>query len=91
MKSAADNTTDPHIAAELNRCYAERRHVNNIHRIRISSIYKLEGYSGPGPFEPEGDTLEDPLGSGEEVIDEEDDVEDEVLRLGDFLDTLTIV
>ena len=46
-------------------------------------------------IEPEGDTLEDPLGSGEEVIDEEDDVEDdvedEVLRLGDFLDTLTIV
>ena len=95
MKSAADNATDPHIAAELNRCYAERRRVNNIHHIRILSIYKLEGYSGSGPFEPEGDTLEDPLVSGEEVIDEEDDVEDdvedEVLRLGDFLDTLTIV
>jgi hypothetical protein len=90
MKSAADNATDPHIAAELHRCYAERRRVNNIHRIHISSIYKLEGYSGPGPFVPEGNTLEDPLGS-EELIDEEDDVADEVLRLGDFLDSLTIV
>ena len=79
---------DLHIAAELHRYYAEQRHMNNIHCICISSIYKLEGYSGLGPFEPEGDTLEDPLGSGEEVIDEEDDVEDDVedefLRLRDF-------
>ena len=94
MKSAADAATDPHVAAELHRCYAERRRVNNIHCIRILSIYNLEGYSGPGPFVPEGNidrnTLEDPLGS-EELFNEDDDVEDEVLRLGDFLDNLTIV
>ena len=93
MKSAADTATDPYIAAELHCRYAERRRVNNIHRVRISSIYNLEGYSGPGPFVPEGNvegnTLEGPSGS-EELFDEDDDVEDEVLRLGDFLDTLTI-
>jgi hypothetical protein len=101
LKSAADIATDPHLAAELRRCYAERRRVNKIHRIRLSAIYNLEGYSGPGPFVPasegliiDGDTLEDSLGSREEHLDEddeEDDEEDDVLRLGDFLDALTIV
>jgi hypothetical protein len=95
MKSAVDNATDPHIAAELRRCYAKRRRVNNIHRMRISTIYNLEGYSGSGPFAAEGDidgnTLENPLGSAEELIDEDNKVEDEVIRLGDFLDTLTVV
>ena len=94
LKSAADTATDPHLALELCRRYAERRRVNNIHRTRIGAIYNLEGYSGPGPFVPEGNidgnTLEDPLGSGEELIDEEEDVEEEVLWLGDFLDTVAI-
>ena len=41
---------------------------------------------------PEGNVdVEIPLGSGEELVDEDDDEEeDEVLQLGDFLDTLTI-
>ena len=92
LKSAEDSATDPHLAAELCRCFAEQRHMNNIHHIRISSLYNLDGYSGPGPFVPEGNVdVEIPLGSGEELVDEDDDEEeDEVLRLGDFLDTLTI-
>ena len=56
IKSAIDTTTDLHLAAELHHRYAERRRVNNLHRIRISAIYRLEGYSGPGPFVPEVNT-----------------------------------
>jgi hypothetical protein len=85
FESAIDTATNPHIAVELRRCYAERRRVNLLHHIRISAIYRLEGYSGPGPFVPEGeDPLENQLGN-EDLIDEDDDVEEEVLRLGDFL------
>ena len=62
--------------------------------MRILTIYNLEGYSGPGPFVPEGDigrnTLGNPLSSGEELIDEDDEVEDEILWLEDFLENLTI-
>jgi IS4 transposase len=90
FESAIDTETDPHLAAELRRHYAERRRVNRLHRIRISSIYSLEGYSGPGPFVPEENMGENQFCSGEELIDEDDDVEDEVLRLGDFLDSLSI-
>lgn len=90
FESAIDTETDPHLAAELRRRYAERRRVNRLHRIRISSIYSLEGYSGPGPFVPEENMRENQFCSGEELIDEDDDVEDEVLRLGDFLDSLSI-
>ena len=88
-----DIATDPHLAAELCCCYAEQRHVNLHHHIHISAIYCLEGYSGPGPFvqsEESIDGIENQLGSGEGLIDEDGDVQDEVLRLGDFLDTLTI-
>lgn len=94
LKSAVDAATDPHLAVELRRRYAERRRVNHLHRIRISAIYRLEGYSGLGPFVPEENIdeipLENQLGAGEGLIEEDDDVQDEVLRLGDFLDTLTI-
>ena len=90
MKSAADTAMDPHIAVELHHCYTEWHHVNNIHCTRISSIYKLEGFSGPGPFVPKGNTLEDLSCSGQDLIDEEDDGEDDVLWLRDFLDTLKI-
>lgn len=89
FKSAMDSA-DPHLAAEIHRCYAEWRCVNHLHRIRISSIYCLEGYSGPGPFVPEENMGENQLGSGEELLDEDDDLEDEVLWLGDFLDSITI-
>ena len=66
--------------------------MNNIHH--ILTIYNLEIYSGPGPFVPEGDiggnTLGNPLGGGEELIDEDDEVEDEILQLEHFLENLTI-
>ena len=88
-----DTVTDPHLAGELCHCYAERQHVNLHHHICILAIYCLEGYSGLGPFvqsEESIDGMENQLGSGEGLIDEDGDVQDEVLWLGDFLDTLTV-
>ena len=64
------------------------------------AIYCLEGYSGPGTFVQSAETidgmdppdLENQLGSGdsEGLIDKDGDVQDEVLWLGDFLETLMI-
>ena len=65
---------DPHLAVELGRCYGERQHVNNLHCIHISAIYCLEGYSGPSPFVfTDEHSLENQLGSGEELNDDNDD------------------
>ena len=90
FKSAIDTATNPHIAMELRCCYAEWRRMNHLHRIRISAIYLLDGYSGPGPFVPEGESpLENQFGN-EELVDGDDDVEEEVLRLGDFLDNTAL-
>ena len=71
IKSAIDTTTDLHLVAELRRRYAEQWHMNNLHRICISAIYCLEGYSGPGPFVPEVNTDGNHIGSGEELIDDD--------------------
>jgi hypothetical protein len=98
LKAAAEMATNPHLAVELCRHYAERRRVNLLHRAHISAIYRLEGYSGPGPYSPpqtvddkaSGHVLLDEQDDGEAFVDEDDSIQDEVLRLGDFLDTLSI-
>ena len=96
LTTAVDTAADPHLAAELHCHCAERGRVNNIHRARLSVIYRLEGYSCPGPYIPvphgedrHGELL-DGVDSDEGLVDEDDGVQDEVLRLGDFLDSLTI-
>jgi hypothetical protein len=94
LVSAIQTVADPHLAAELHHRYTERRRVNSIHRIQISAIYRLDGYTGPGPFishsEDEGDPIVDELAQDEGLVDEDDGAQDELLRLGDFLDNLTI-
>ena len=89
LKAAMDTAMDPHLTAELQHCYTEQRRVNLLHHICISAIYRLEGYSGPGSF-VQSDRMVDQLGSAEGLIDEDVDVEDEVIQLGDFLDALSI-
>ena len=100
LKLAMDTAVDPYLAAELGHCYVERQHVNLLHRTWILTIYCLEGYSGPGPFVQSAETIDgmDPLdlvnqlgsGDSEGLIDEDGNVQDEVLWLGDFLESLTI-
>ena len=91
FKSAIDTATNPHIAMELHHCYAEQRHMNHLHCICISAIYRLDRYSGPGPFVPESEKpLKNQFGNEEELIDGDDDVEEEVLQLGDFCTILDL-
>ena len=89
--SAVNAARDPHLAAELHCHHAEHRHVNVLHCTHISAIYRLKGYSGPGPFMPDDPvSLEEQSDDNEALVDKDDHIQDEVLRLGDFLDTLTI-
>ena len=54
------------------------------------SVTCVTPYSGPGPFVPEGEKpLKNQFGN-EELIDGDDDVSEEVLRLGDFLETIAL-
>ena len=68
--------------------------MNSIHHIRISAIYSLDGYMGPGHFvSPHSQDDNDPVVNEQQdegLVDEDDGAQDEVLRLGDFLDNLTI-
>ena len=72
--------------------------MNLLHCAHISVIYCLEGYSGPGPYSPpqtvddeaSGHVLLDEQDDDEAFVDEDDSIQDEVLRLGDFLDMLSI-
>lgn len=96
LAMAAKTATDPHLAVELHCHYAEHQCVNNIHHVHIFAIYKLDGYSGPGHYIPPSQDEERPTtplddqDDEEGLIDKDDRVQDEVLRLGDFLDSLTI-
>ena len=71
--------------------------MNLLHHACISVIYHLEGYSGPGPYSPP-QTVDDKVlehvlldeQDDEVFVDEDDGIQDEVLQLGDFLDTLSI-
>lgn len=102
--------SDPLIAAEICCLYAERHRVNNIYHAHLSAIYRLDGYSGPGPYVPvthnqgqsEGQsdaprvdegivtgtasTSSDVEREPEVLVDEDDTLCDEVLRLDDFME-----
>ena len=55
----------------------------------ISTFQPYIRYSGPGPFVPESEKpLENQFGNEVELIDGDDDVEEEVLWLGDFLEII---
>jgi hypothetical protein len=91
-------TTDPHVSAEIRNLYDERRRVNNTHRKRLSAIYTLDGYSGPGPYIHPNATSGDigmdfkdgDDGEDEEVlVDEDDTLCDDVDRLDDYMDRLS--
>ena len=95
--------TDPVLGARVYDIYLRRHRVNNIHRARLRSIYALPGYNGhttPGirlgrmdipsvGIQEEGFSELAGIESDDEEIDIADDdlVNDEVLRLGDLLNS----
>ena len=92
--AAIQAAADPHPATEL-CCYVVQWHVNSIHHVQISSVYHLDGYTGPRPFvlshsqDDERDpVVDEPWDKG--LIDKDDGAQYEVLQLGDLLDNLTI-
>ena len=93
-------STKPHIAEEVRRLYAERHHVNNVNRARLGAIYKLEGFSGsrdlPGHSQgvevvsADARDLADLNGREDMLADEDDDLGDEAVRLGECMERMTL-
>jgi hypothetical protein len=96
-------TTDPELSTHVKSFYNMRHRVNNVHRARIRGIYRLPGFTGtdtPGTSLGNMEVTEnheDVSSGGEEVTIAEQDLDieivdddiahDEVLRLGDFLES----
>ncbi|KAL1746109.1 hypothetical protein HDZ31DRAFT_34848 [Schizophyllum fasciatum] len=93
--------TDPLIAAELTWTHARQLRVNNVHRMRLRKLYSLPDFGhtyaldGAEPSlvtEPltqiaGGDTLEG-MTYSLDGIDEDDSLNDEALRLGEFMENI---
>ncbi|KAF8515748.1 hypothetical protein JB92DRAFT_3114698 [Gautieria morchelliformis] len=99
--------TDPELSTHVKSLYNTRHPVNDVHRARIRAIYRLPGFTGPdmpgtrlGKMEVTENHAEvsssgQVATAAEEDLDVEisdDDIaNDEVLRLGEFLETLFTV
>jgi hypothetical protein len=85
--------SDPLLAMEVQALYVTRHHVNNLHRKCLCLIYELDGYSSPGSYSLASDTTDDndeDISSNPNVlVDKDDDVCDEMLRLGDCLASIS--
>ncbi|KAL1741795.1 hypothetical protein HDZ31DRAFT_44648, partial [Schizophyllum fasciatum] len=99
---ARHSAADPLLAAELTWVYARQLRVNNVHRARLRKIYAQPdfgySYASDGAAfalaEGMGDSIEGRTGGGDEAgllggIDEDDSLNDEALRLGDFMEHVT--
>ncbi|KAI0038722.1 hypothetical protein FA95DRAFT_1613160 [Auriscalpium vulgare] len=85
--------SQPHLSAHISRLQATRAKVNDAHRRRLSQIYSLKGYSGPVPNDCRGiagwvdDQDEDSDGV---EIEDDDEVNEEILQLGDVVHRLSL-
>ncbi|KAG1846291.1 hypothetical protein F4604DRAFT_1884181 [Suillus subluteus] len=85
--AALNHEASPLLASELQKQYAARHRVNNIHRARLQSVYLLDGYTG---------VLHSTLSSQELTEEEEeeeecsDEVHEEATRLADAITRIIV-
>ncbi|KAI0039816.1 hypothetical protein FA95DRAFT_1503682 [Auriscalpium vulgare] len=88
--------SDPLLAAHIDRLRCIRRQVNDNHRKRLQQIFVLPGYTGDVFISVESSTsvdssLHDDAGDGDDVeIDGDDEVNEEVVRIGDLIESLSV-
>jgi hypothetical protein len=91
--------TDAYLASEVHAFRLDRKRVNDVHRARLRAVYNIKGYTGLRPFDPLVDVLEGSgdgdvgadLVGGELVhVDEDDSLGDEITRLMDCLENITV-
>ena len=108
--SQALKSSTPYIAARVHELYMTRHQVNNVHRMRLQSIYALAGYSGhwtagiqAGRMDvipstgligahrhemvADHEVVLDLEGNTDMEIVEDDQANDEAVRLGEFLES----
>ncbi|KAI0059807.1 hypothetical protein BV25DRAFT_1808428 [Artomyces pyxidatus] len=79
-KAQEVSRSDPLLGAHILEFRARRVRLNNAHRVRLQQIYRLKGYSGPVAS---GVTTDDEDGAEIGDLDEDEDLNDEMVRLGD--------
>jgi hypothetical protein len=81
---------EPLLSAEIHSLSTVRRSIHDLHRSRLRELYRLKGYSGPGPYSPSGPIEGDDESTDDPWLapDDDDAVCDEVLRLGDCLENM---
>jgi hypothetical protein len=85
----ASHHAPPSLSAEMQVLLKSRRRINDVHRSRLLRIYRLDGYSGYHPANSDGTNSG---GDHDNVeVGEDDILNDEVLRLASFLDSVVDV
>ncbi|KAI0043066.1 hypothetical protein FA95DRAFT_1631889 [Auriscalpium vulgare] len=82
----------PHLSSHILQLQASRAKVNDSHRRRLWQIYSLKGYSGPAPdkiYSVEGCAEVEEEDDGVEIEDD-DEVNEEVLQLGDLVHRMSV-
>jgi hypothetical protein len=87
--------SQPYLACEIGTIAMHRKRVNNVHRARLARIYLLDGYSGPVPAvsvtnSEDCDESADLDNAGTVEVDEDDALSDEVSRLMDCFEQMSI-
>ncbi len=85
--------SDPLLGAELRAMHRVQRRINGVHRAWLAEIYKLDGYTGARPviqssLETSAESVD--VGGGQILPDEDDNMNDEAVRLGETLDRLVL-
>jgi hypothetical protein len=74
---------------EVKQLAATRNHVNNCHRRRLESIYRLQGFTGSCPeYEDSGVAEEEGPGVELPLADEDDVLNDEMIHLSECMDNI---
>lgn len=84
----------PDLAREIYTCFTRRQRVNDVHRARLAAICALDGYSGPNVVKLKGgencEVAAELNGPPTIQLDEDDGLNDEMARLTECLDAVTI-
>ncbi len=102
LKEVADSltVTDPLLACAVKQVYLRQRRVNNVHRARLRTIYKLPGYSGVipsisvnmSPSDVDNAAVAHELDATDSIlVDEDDTLNDEGNRLDEVMERILIL
>lgn len=88
-------SSNPLVSAALRSLHAERSRVNDVHRVRLSAITQLEGYSGPSLCNMtvggvSAEVLSDVVDRAPILVEDDDSLRDDMVRLEQCMDNIIL-